>query len=159
MGDRDERTGGQPGDTPHRPVEERGRILRLSAVAGTQPPAEPPTLARWRELQELAAELHGDADQLHHVVEAIAAQLAVLTPPAVRASGGRQALPRTELSPRRAEVLERVLAGATNREIAEELGISVSTVKTHVAAILGILQLRHHSDLYDERGGYSLGAS
>lgn len=40
------------------------------------------------------------------------------------------------LSPRQQEVLERLLRGCSNSEIAYELGISVRTVEKHVTAIL-----------------------
>ena len=40
------------------------------------------------------------------------------------------------LSPREQEVLERIAEGDSNRRIAETLGISVATVKTHVQEIL-----------------------
>ena len=40
------------------------------------------------------------------------------------------------LSPREAEILDRILLGKSNREIAESLFISLPTVKTHIAHIL-----------------------
>ena len=46
------------------------------------------------------------------------------------------------LSARELAILERVAEGATNGEIASELGIGVDTVKTHVARILDKLQAR-----------------
>ena len=47
-----------------------------------------------------------------------------------------------ELSPRELEVLKLLADGATNREIADLLFISVGTVKNHVSSILGQLDLR-----------------
>ncbi|HEY1306309.1 MAG TPA: response regulator transcription factor [Vicinamibacterales bacterium] len=43
------------------------------------------------------------------------------------------------LTPREQEVLEHIVAGRSNRQIASELGISEHTVKFHVSAVLGKL--------------------
>jgi DNA-binding NarL/FixJ family response regulator len=40
------------------------------------------------------------------------------------------------LSPREIEVLRLIAKGKANKEIAEELGLSMPTVKTHIAHIL-----------------------
>lgn len=47
-----------------------------------------------------------------------------------------------ELTPRELEVLKLLAAGLTNMEIARELYVSEGTAKTHVARILGKLDLR-----------------
>jgi DNA-binding NarL/FixJ family response regulator len=49
--------------------------------------------------------------------------------------------PSTDLSAREREVLACVAGGASNREIAEKLGIGEKTVKSHVSNILGKLHL------------------
>jgi len=50
--------------------------------------------------------------------------------------------PETALTPREEEVLRLIARGLTNQEIAQELVISVDTVKSHVRAVLGKLQAR-----------------
>lgn len=45
------------------------------------------------------------------------------------------------LSEREIEVLERIAAGHSNKEIADELGISTQTVKNHISSILRKLSL------------------
>jgi DNA-binding NarL/FixJ family response regulator len=57
-----------------------------------------------------------------------------LPPPVTRALATRQ--PEGELSPREREVLQLLVAGRSNREIAAELGIKEATVKSHVSVIL-----------------------
>ena len=54
---------------------------------------------------------------------------------------------RAKLSPRESLVLDRLANGATNREIADELSISVKTVDTHRGHVLAKLRLRNNSDL------------
>jgi two-component system response regulator NreC len=51
------------------------------------------------------------------------------------------------LTPREHEVLELLAVGYTNREVADELSISVRTVETHRASILAKLELRTRADL------------
>ncbi len=53
---------------------------------------------------------------------------------------------RTTLSKRESEVLGLLSRGATNREIAAELGISQPTVKTHVRHVLEKLHLRNRAE-------------
>lgn len=57
-----------------------------------------------------------------------------LPSPVSRALSSR--VPNCELSAREKEVLDLIVRGKSNREIAVELGISESTVKTHVSVIL-----------------------
>lgn len=68
----------------------------------------------------------------------LGASLDVSANTAARISPGYQAIPGTPelLSPREVEVLQLMIAGASNRAIAEALVISDATAKTHVAHIL-----------------------
>lgn len=52
-----------------------------------------------------------------------------------------------QLTPREQEVLKLIGAGATNRDIAQQLFISEGTVKTHVTHLLNRLNLRNRSQL------------
>ena len=55
--------------------------------------------------------------------------------------------PPEVLSPREREVLARICTGQTNREVAGELGISVSTVETHRKHIIEKLDLHSTAEL------------
>ena len=60
---------------------------------------------------------------------------------------GAMAISTSKLTPREQEVLQLLALGYTNREVAEELTISVRTVETHRASILAKLRLRTRADL------------
>lgn len=53
--------------------------------------------------------------------------------------------PEAALSERELKVLQKLVLGHTNREIAEEIGVSPETVKTHVGNILAKLHLVHRT--------------
>ncbi|MBO4271210.1 response regulator transcription factor [Microbispora triticiradicis] len=61
-----------------------------------------------------------------------------------RRDNGRPALHRdlSELTPRELDVLRLLATGLSNAELADQLSLSVATVKTHVARILSKLGLR-----------------
>jgi DNA-binding NarL/FixJ family response regulator len=54
---------------------------------------------------------------------------------------------KEELSPREMEVLELASHGATNKEIADKLYISVGTVKNHIHSILEKLHLKNRTQI------------
>jgi len=58
-----------------------------------------------------------------------------------------RAAPLDALSKRELEVMRFLASGMTNREIAEQLGISVKTIDTHRGHLLKKLQLRNNSDI------------
>lgn len=104
--------------------------------------------------EQLVAAIHAvaDGDSLlsPSVTRRVLERLA--THPLVDAEG-RDGL--DELTPREREVLELVAAGLTNGEIADELTIEGSTVKTHVRRILMKLHLRDrvHAVVYAYEAG------
>ncbi len=62
----------------------------------------------------------------------------------------RQGLPRAVRAPltgREREILQGILQGLTNREIATQLGISEKTVKTHLSSVFRKLNVRRRVDL------------
>jgi len=90
------------------------------------------------------------ASDLVAAVRAVQAGEPTITPALafrlLRLQAERQGRPQSgdgELTPRERQILERIGAGSTNREIAEALGISEKTVKHYVTNILQKLHLRN----------------
>ncbi|MGB9373277.1 MAG: response regulator transcription factor [Jiangellales bacterium] len=96
-----------------------------------------------------------DPDLLARAVRS-AAQGDALIAPAVTARllatfassrGAALPAPAEPLTPREEAVLDLVVAGRTNSEIAEELYLSLSTVKTHIGALMTKLSARNRVEV------------
>ena len=96
-----------------------------------------------------------DPDLLARAVRSAAAGDALIAPAvtarllATFASSrtGAVAEPVDPLTPREQAVLDLVAAGRTNTEIAEELYLSLSTVKTHIGALMTKLSVRNRVEI------------
>jgi NarL family two-component system response regulator LiaR len=83
-------------------------------------------------------------DDLVSAIQTVCAGNSVLTGEVARLLAGmveqsQQRYSRSEMTAREQDVLELLVEGQTNRQIALRLGLSVSTVKTHVSYILSKL--------------------
>ena len=94
-------------------------------------------------------------DQLIAAIEAVCTGGAVISPSTTARLIPRLTSPRAadehlalaDVTPREHEVLRLVADGMNNSEIAQELTIEVSTVKTHVSSLLAKLGLRDREHL------------
>lgn len=88
--------------------------------------------------------------ELFHAMKLILDGKTYLPPGSVAPAEAGPALPDTteklQLSPRQREVLMKVVQGKPNKVIARELGISDQTVKSHVMAVLTILQVNNRTE-------------
>lgn len=134
-----------------RPLARHARLPAILVLGGAAPPVALPRLLR----AGLRGLLPRDATEpeIAAAIDALAAGLVVLHPAATRAAGARPALraspeeARPEpLTPRELEVLTMLAEGLGNRAIARSLGISVHTVKFHVAAVLDKLGARSRAE-------------
>lgn len=98
------------------------------------------TLAlQWLDYQRLARAHTGDI----YIFLIAAAFLAIGVVLGIRAAaprriafeGNPQAVAALGISPRELAVLEQIAAGLSNKEIADALGVSPNTIKTHVARL------------------------
>lgn len=92
-------------------------------------------------VQAIEAAAAGDAMIAPNVTARLLARFAALDP------GVPKAQPTEPLTDREEEVLCTLARGRTNDEIARELFISLSTVKTHVASLMGKLGARNRVEL------------
>ena len=134
-----------------RPLARHARLPAILVLGGAAPPVALPRLLR-AGLRGLLPRDAAEAE-IAAAIEALAAGLVVLHPVTTRAAGARPALraspeeARPEpLTPRELEVLTMLAEGLGNRAIARSLGISVHTVKFHVAAVLDKLAARSRAE-------------
>lgn len=74
-------------------------------------------------------------EELHRAVVATAAGRRTLSPEVATALAARVASPEVALTPREIEIVRALETGATNGQLAQQLFISVATVKTHLLHI------------------------
>jgi DNA-binding NarL/FixJ family response regulator len=118
-----------------------GAAIARGVVAATLgSDADPVLIAAAAHLVAAGYRITGDA------VDASAHQLDGLGSGAVNGSDETGVSLRVHLSPREAEVLALLAEGAPNKVIARRLGISIHTVKFHVAALLVKLGAANRTD-------------
>lgn len=130
-----------------RPLGRQTRLPPVLVLGGAAPPVALPRLLR-AGVRGMLPRDAADAE-IVAAIEALAAGLVVLHPVTTRAAGARPPIPavRAEpLTPRELEVLTMMAEGLGNRAIARSLGISVHTVKFHVAAVLDKLGARSRAE-------------
>lgn len=92
-----------------------------------------------------AAGFVSKAETAEQIVEAINLALRGQVP-AESARGGDSARSLQHLTPRQCEVLDLLCQGMSNKLIARQLALSENTVRVHVQAILGVLQVSSRSE-------------
>jgi len=138
-------------DAALRPLARQARLPAVLVLGGAAPPVALPRLLR-AGVRGMLPRDAADAE-IAAAIEALAAGLVVLHPATTRAAGARPALSASAgdarpepLTPRELEVLTMMAEGLGNRAIARSLGISVHTVKFHVAAVLDKLGARSRAE-------------
>jgi DNA-binding NarL/FixJ family response regulator len=69
-----------------------------------------------------------------------------LEPPSVRPEAGAKPMAGWTLTPRQQEVLELLVQGKSNREIAQALGLSENTVKVHLVVVFRVLSVSSRTE-------------
>lgn len=92
-------------------------------------------------LRTMAGESVVSPELTSKLVNAFRAHSGPAQPPAADARLGAEADPIHSLSPRESEILTHIARGASNKEMARDLGIAEATVKIHVQHILRKLNL------------------
>lgn len=114
--------------------------LRAGAVGFLLKTVDAPTLAQ--AVREVAA---GGGALDPRVTRRALAAVAGTAAAAITAPAGRTELPLSDLTSREREVLDGILQGWSNAQLAARLRISVPTVKTHVSNVLTKLGARSRS--------------
>ena len=126
--------------TPLPPSERVSHAEYLSTLRGATSNESP--IDRELPPDELLLMLELESDLMLARLEQATAPIVPLMSPALPAAGDARAY---RLSPREMRVLELLVLGSTDREIAEALFISRSTASSHVAAILSKLDVSNRS--------------
>ena len=90
------------------------------------------------------------ATALAHALEAIACGFRLLPRRKSYAPGAAPLASSSSLSARERELLELVASGLTNKSIARRLGLSINTVKYHLASIFAKLEARTRAEAVSE---------
>jgi len=107
-----------------------------------------PETVRWASARG-AAGFVSKADTAEKIVEAINLVLNRQAPAPIDTASGRgnsQSLPLQHLTPRQCEVLDLLCLGKSNKLIARQLTLSENTVRVHVQAVMGFLQVSSRSE-------------
>jgi DNA-binding NarL/FixJ family response regulator len=133
-------------------LDEVQRALELSPQAALVALVDDAAQMRsWRALEPYgfaALPSNADAETLQSAIRAASLGLIVLAPVFGEALGAVPVLEPLEesLTPRELEVLALMSDGLSNKVIARQLGISESTVKFHVSAIIAKLRASSRTD-------------
>lgn len=126
-------------------AEALGRLAALLAAAVDPADTADP---RYEEVSVLAARARGIADRIG--AARLSGELAALAP---REEPDVWSASRVDrLSPAELSVCERAAAGSTNRQIAEELFLSIKTVEWHLSASYAKLRIRSRKELGEHLG-------
>ncbi len=91
------------------------------------------------------------ADELMHAIRSIHSGHLIMSPTVMQALSdaarkpASKAHPAFELTPRELEVLQGIVDGLTNQGIAVKLGISATTVRSHVSSVLAKLNVTNRT--------------
>lgn len=116
-------------------------------------------VVRQRALALGAADFIPKAAQPHTLVEAIRATLADKQRPPAEPIAGAEAVQRPcvalktvfpELTERQVDVLEQLTRGLADKQIAKNLGVALSTVRSHVRAILEVVGVHSRGEVAHE---------
>ena len=93
-------------------------------------------------IEQYRARIHAPrayVEEIHNLIHKELAEQAMETKPTVSAVGGQLPQQLTSLTRRELDILQLLAAGKSNQEIAEELVLTLNTVKKHVGNILSKL--------------------